>query len=178
MSAGSSPDGDGQRSDGLDRADGDSAGNEGWGGNGLGHKVAHDGGSNGSLRKDGADHGSLDDGSLREDSADHRGLDNGSLDNGGLNNGSLDNGAHYGSNRGRSGNSGSDGINETILVQVFTESFEVNGSESFGGLHQVSNKRGQGTSLGAFVHSLEQLRGSAGSGQEGGKDDLNDKVRF
>ena len=113
----------------------------------------------------------------------------GSLDKGCSNLGKCSNGSgesHLGSysNRGsdasnRSGyynwsrGCGDNGVDETILVQIFTESFKGERPEAFGGCNCVTNDWGSGTSLGSLVDGVDNsLGGGASSGQEGSEDNL------
>ena len=76
---------------------------------------------------------------------------------------------YYNWSRGCGGN----GIDETILIQIFTESFKGERPEAFGGCNCVTNDWGSGTSLGSLVDGVDNsLRGGACSGQEGSEDSL------
>merc|ERR1711963_1359537 len=90
----------------------------------------------------------------------------------------LEEGSNWGNNW--CGSSWSNGINETILVQIFRETFKVNRSEAFGGLDKVANQGGQGASLGSFDNSFDErdLGGAASSSQEGGEDNkgIHDEI--
>ena len=113
----------------------------------------------------------------------------GSLDKGCSNLGKCSNGSgesHLGSysNRGSdAGNGcryynwsrgcGDNGVDETILVQIFTESFKGERPEAFGGCNCVTNDWGSGTSLGSLVDGVDNSLGSgASSGQKGSEDNL------
>ena len=68
---------------------------------------------------------------------------------------------------------GDNGVDETILVQIFTESFKGERPEAFGGCNCVTNDWGSGTSLGSLVDGVDNsLGGGASSGQEGSEDNL------
>jgi len=77
--------------------------------------------------------------------------------------------------------SGGNGVDETILIQIFTEAFKGERPEAFGGCDEVTTDNwGEGASLGSLVDGLDNgLGGGTSSGQEGSEDNkgVHDEMR-
>ena len=109
--------------------------------------------------------GSLDDGCSNRGGESHLGC----YSNRGSDAGNRSGCRYYNWSRG----CGDNGVDETILVQIFTESFKGERPEAFGGCDCVTNDWGSGTSLGSLVDGVDNsLRGGASSGHEGSEDNL------
>lgn len=162
--------GDGPHNGGLeDRGSNRGLEDGGGGSDGPQHSGVEDGGGNGGGSGPHHSLNRVEDGGLLEDRGlEDRGLSKGSLD--GDADGGGDGGRH---SNGSNGGSGGNGIDKSILVQVLTESFQIDGSQAFGGSHQVADDGSQRSSLGSLVDSVDEgLGGGAGSGQEGSENDL------
>ena len=115
--------------------------------------------------------GSLDEGCSNLGKCSNRGGEShlGSYSNRGSDAGNRSGCRYYNWSRG----CGDNGVDETILVQIFTESFKGERPEALGGCNCVTNDWGSGTSLGSLVDGVDNsLGGGASSGQEGREDNL------